>query len=187
MASTRADTTTAWTTRRRTRSGMGRTGTLRSRCAGTAIIWRIARATSRRRTRSPRPRAPPALKTALQQEALERSGILLQANVARPHGPTGEATVDLLVDASSVTFTTGADGLRHAKLLLLLSAATPSGPAGPEKQAVLNLGLESADYQTVLAKGVPVRQTLTGVPAGATLQLAVRDLQTGQTGTLRLQ
>ena len=127
------------------------------------------------------------LKTALQQEALERSGVLLQANVARPHGPTGEATVDLLVDAASVTFTTGADGLQHAKLLLLLSAATPSGPAGPEKQAVLNLGLEPADYQTLLVKGIPVRQTLPSVPLGASLRLAVRDLQTGQTGTLRLQ
>ncbi len=127
------------------------------------------------------------LSTTLRQEALERSGILLQANVARPHGPAAEAIVDLLVDASSVTFTTGTDGLRHAKLLLLLSAATQSGPAGPEKQAVLNLGLEPADYQTILAKGIPVRQTLPSVPVDAALRMAVRDLQTGQTGTLRLQ
>ena len=132
--------------------------------------------------------AASGLKAALQQqETLERSGVLLQANVARPHGPTGEATVDLLVDASTVTFTTGADGLRHAKLLLLLNAATPGSAPGPEKQAVLNLGLEPTDYQSVLAKGIPIRQTLPNIPAGATLRLAVRDLQTGQTGTLRLQ
>ena len=95
--------------------------------------------------------------------------------------------VDLLVDPASVTFTTGTDGLRHAKLLLLLTAATQSGAAGPEKQAVLNLGLEPADYQSVLARGIPVRQTITGLPVGATLRVAVRDLQTGQTGTLRLE
>lgn len=127
------------------------------------------------------------LSTALRQETLERSGILLQANVARAATPTGETVVDLLIDPASMTFTTGQDGLRHAKLLLLLSAASTNGGPGAEKQAVLTLGLEPGDYQSVLAKGLPVRQTIARVPAGATLRVAVRDLQTGQTGTLRLQ
>ena len=127
------------------------------------------------------------LSAALRQPTLERSGILLRANVVRPHASAGEITVDLVVDPSTVTFTTGADGLRRAKLLLLLSAAAQSGAAGLEKQAMLNLGLEPADYQSVLARGIPVRQTIAGVPPGATLRVGVRDLQTGQTGTLRLE
>ena len=177
---------TAWTTRPRTRPGMGRTGTWRLPCGGHS--YHLAYRQGYFATADAHPEAAGAsgLSATLRQAALERSGILLRANVFRPRTPGGETTVDLLVDPSSVTFTTGADGLRHAKLLLL-SAAAKDGAAGPEKQAVLNLGLEPADYQSVLASGIPVRQTIAGVPAAATLRVGVRDLETGQTGTLRLE
>ncbi len=130
----------------------------------------------------------PVLSTMVRQGVLPMSGILLRANLSRPHAPGGETTVDLVIDPASVTFLEGADGLRHAKLLVLLTAVREGAGAAPaEKKAVLNIGLEPADYQLVLASGIPVRQTISGVAAGAMLRLGVRDLETGQTGTLRLQ
>ena len=129
----------------------------------------------------------PDLGAATRRGGLEMTGVLLRANVSRARGAGGETTVDVVVDPASVTFVTGADGLRHAKLLLLLTAAAANGVAGPEKRAELNIGLEPADYQAVLARVVPVRQTIAGVSAGSVLRLGVRDLQTGQMGTLRLQ
>ncbi len=130
----------------------------------------------------------PGLSATVRQEELPRSGILLRANVIKPHAPGGETTVEVVIDPASVTFAAGVDGLQHAKLLMVLTAAAPTAGAPPtEKQAVLNIGLEPADYRAVLARGLPVRQTIAGVTAGAMLRLGVRDLETGQTGTLQLE
>ncbi len=128
----------------------------------------------------------PETSAAVRGRSLDATGVLLAANVSR-RAAAGEVTVDAVIDAASVTFVTGPDGLRHARLLVLLTADGEGGTAPPEKQAVLNLGLEPADFQAVLARGIPVRQTLAGVAAGGGLRLAVRDLQTGQVGTLRLE
>ena len=130
----------------------------------------------------------PELSAMVRQGSLPRSGILLRANVLKPRAPGGETTVEIAIDPTTVTFADGADGLRHATLLVLLTTApAAAGAAATEKKAVLKLGLEAADYQAVLTSGIPVRQTITGVAEGATLRLGVRDLQTGQTGTLLLQ
>ena len=141
-------------------------------------------------TEDAHPEAPgtPGLSALIRQGSLPQSGILLRANMVKPRLPGGETTVEVAIDPASVTFVEGADGLRHATLLVLLTA-TPAATGGAplEKKAVLKLGLEPADYQAVLASGIPVRQTMAGVATGATLRLGVRDLQTGQTGTLLLQ
>ncbi len=141
-------------------------------------------------TEAAHPEAPgtPGLSAQVQHGSLPKSGILLRANVLKPRAPGGETTVEIAIDPASVTFADGADGLRHATLLVLLETVPASaGGASTEKKAVLKLGLEPADYQAVLQSGIPVRQTIAGVTAGAMLRLGVRDLQTGQTGTLRLQ
>ena len=133
--------------------------------------------------------ATPDLRALLQGDALEATGILLKANVVKSAKAAGEVVVQVVIDPATVTFVTGADGLRHAKLLLLVVAkATSAGVASPpEKQAMLNIGLEPADYEKVLAAGLPVRQTVAGVTAETALRVGVRDLTTGQVGTLRLQ
>ena len=128
------------------------------------------------------------LRAMVRQSALQSSGVRLRANLLKSRAQGGETAVELAIDATSVSFVTGADGLRHAKLLVLLVVDPATGGTAPvEKQAVLNVGLEPADYQAVLASGIPVRQTIAGVLPGATLRVGVRDLETGQIGTLRLQ
>ncbi len=130
----------------------------------------------------------PELSAIVRKDALARSGIALRANVAKPRLPGGEMAIDVLIDPASVAFAAAPDGLWHAKLLVMLTAAAGSAGAVPtEKKAVLKIGLEPADFQVLLAKGIPVRQTIAGVTAGTMLWLGVRDLETGQTGTLRLQ
>ncbi len=117
------------------------------------------------------------------------AAVLLSGERARGGQAAGEVAVELQRSTRRQRHLCDrGDGLRHAKLLVLFVAEpAASGVAPLEKQAVLNVGLEPADYQAALASGIPVRQTIDGVLPGSLLRLGVRDLETGQIGTLRLQ
>lgn len=119
------------TTPRRTSGGTERIATSQSPC-GRGVPPRVPTGYFALATGQPKEADSNGLGRLLHQGALELSDVLLRANVSPPPGPGGETTVDLVVDASSISFVTGVDGLRRAKLLVFL-AANGKADSRPEK------------------------------------------------------
>ncbi len=135
---------------------------------------------------------PPAdsvkdLHIALQPETPESTMLPLRARVQLPDGQHRALRIDSLLDPSNASFTTTADGKRHAQFLVLL-IALKDGPqqvaAPPQSSGVLKLDLTPEQYQIALTSGIPIHQELELKPGKYRLRLGVSDMATHNLGTL---
>lgn len=135
---------------------------------------------------------PPAdsvkdLHIALQPETPESTMMALRSRVLLPDAQHHELRVDSLLDPSNATFTSTADGKRHAQFLVLLIALNdgqqqPAAP--PQTSGVLKLDLTPDQYKTAMESGIPVHQELELRPGKYRLRLGVSDMSTHEIGTL---
>jgi hypothetical protein len=127
------------------------------------------------------------LNEALQPEAPQSTLLLLKGKVDLPEAPNPDVHVTTTVDASGVEFTTGADGKRHAKLLVLL-VALAEGPnqvdSPPQTSGTIHVDLSPEQYATVLKSGIAFQQKLSLKPGRYRLRLGVSDMNNHRLGTL---
>jgi hypothetical protein len=138
---------------------------------------------------SDKPSADPAqeLNQALQPEMPDSTMLRLKSRVELPGAQRPGVVVTSYIDASDVDFTTGPDGHRRAKLLLLLVAfadGPPSAEKLPQTTGTLNLDLDPARYQSVIQGGIGFQQQLALKPGRYRLRLGVSDMSNHHLGTL---
>ena len=111
----------------------------------------------------------------------------LRSRVLLPDAQHHALRVDSLLDPSNASFTTSADGKRHAQFLVLLIALNdgqqqPAAP--PQTSGVLKLDLTPDQYKIAMESGVPVHLELELKPGKYRLRLGVSDMATHNLGTL---
>lgn len=122
------------------------------------------------------------------QPATPESTMLLLKSKLMPSDPAHPGLqVESTVDTTSVAFTTTPDGHRHAKLLVTLIALNdgdvqPGKP--PQTSGTLNIDVDTAQYDFILAKGIAFRQQLSLKPGKYRLRLGVSDDTSHRIGTL---
>ncbi len=97
----------------------------------------------------------------------------------------GDLQLQAVLDMTGVNFWVDAQGRHRARMQVRTIAYPQATSAAPvESNAELNLGLTEEDYQAVLRKGVPVKQTLHLPPGAYMVRLGALDLTSGRIGTL---
>ncbi|MGC2612407.1 MAG: VWA domain-containing protein [Terracidiphilus sp.] len=127
------------------------------------------------------------LHIALQPATPESTMMALRSRVLLPDAQHHALRVDSLLDPSNASFTTSADGKRHAQFLVLLIALNdcqqqPAAP--PQTSGVLKLDLTPDQYKIAMESGVPVHLELELKPGKYRLRLGVSDMATHNLGTL---
>jgi VWFA-related protein len=127
------------------------------------------------------------LHIALQPETPESTMMALRSRVLLPDAKHHALRVDSLLDPSNASFTTSADGKRHAQFLVLLVALNdgqqqPAAP--PQTSGVLKLDLTPDQYKIAMESGVPIHMELDLKPGKYRLRLGVSDMATHNLGTL---
>jgi len=127
------------------------------------------------------------LNRALQPETPDATMLRLKSRVDPPNAQHPGVLVTSYIDAGDVAFTTGPDGHRHAKLLVLLVAFT-EGAKQPDKlpqaTGTLNLDLDPDHYQSLLSTGIGFQLALALKPGRYRMRLGVNDLGNHHLGTL---
>ncbi|MBB6142564.1 VWFA-related protein [Silvibacterium bohemicum] len=127
------------------------------------------------------------LNTALQPEAPQSTLLLLKGNVEMPDAGSSDLHVITTVDPANVEFSTDTNGVRHAKLLVLLVALN-DGPtqedSPPQTSGTIKLDLDAQQYAAVLKSGIAFQQKLALKPGKYRLRLGVSDRNNHRLGTL---
>jgi hypothetical protein len=93
-------------------------------------------------------------------------------------------TVEILADASTVSFGSGPDSTYNTNLEFEVGAFTPDGSLARLETQVAQADLRPETYQQVMKNGIPVRVQLSLKPGRYLLRVAVRDNRNGHIGTL---
>jgi VWFA-related protein len=127
------------------------------------------------------------LNAALQPEAPQSTLLLIKGKVDLPGPGNPDLHVTSTVDPANVQFDTDAQGIRHAKLLVLLVALNdgPTQPDSlPQTSGSIKVDLTPAQYADVLKSGISFQQRLNLKPGNYRLRLGVSDMNNHRLGTL---
>jgi VWFA-related protein len=132
------------------------------------------------------------LNAALQPSAPQSTLLLVRSNVIPPDANNPDVVVDTTVDTAGIDFTTGPDGMRHGKLLVLLVALNDSAGGKPAVQSddppqtsgTLHLDYTPEQYQNILKTGIRFGLKLPLKPGNYRLRLGVSDMNNHRLGTL---
>jgi len=94
------------------------------------------------------------------------------------------ATVEILVDASTVSFGSGPEFTYNTNLEFQVGAFTPDGKLARLETQVAQADLRPETYQQFMKNGIPVRVQLSLKPGRYLLRVAARDNRNGHIGTL---
>jgi hypothetical protein len=99
-------------------------------------------------------------------------------------GATGPATIEILVDSSTIAFTPGPQSTYHADVEFGVGAFTSDGKLQRMETQEAKGDLKPETYQQFMKAGMPVRIPIDLKPGHYMARVAVRDNQNGNLGTL---
>ena len=88
------------------------------------------------------------------------------------------------VDPHALTFESGTDGLQHASVDCAVIVYSQKGDSVQAASNTMIAALKPEEYQRVMQKSFPCRQSLELAPGQYLFRLGVRDSRTGLIGTL---
>src|SRR4029077_6421452 len=113
------------------------------------------------------------------------TALRFQAAVVPPSAATGnKVTVNYAVDPHELTFELQSDGLQHASVDCAVIVYSQNGEALQRLSNTMMAALQTDEYNRVMQKSFPCRQTFDLGPGQYLLRLGVRDARTGLIGTL---
>ncbi|HYR82966.1 MAG TPA: VWA domain-containing protein [Terriglobia bacterium] len=115
---------------------------------------------------------------------LTATGILFYAHPEPPEKKGQPVTVEILVDASTVSFGSGPDFTQNTDLEFQAGAFTPDGKLARLETQVAQADLRPETYQQIMKNGISIRVPLSLKPGRYLLRVAVRDNRNGHIGTL---
>lgn len=127
------------------------------------------------------------LSAALQPATPESTMLRLSSSLVPPTPQNPYLLIKTGINPEGIDFTTDANGVRHAKLLVLLIALNQTGPqpqAPPQASGVLHLDFTPAQYHAVLKTGIGFALRMKLKPGSYRLRLGVSDMNNHRLGTL---
>src|SRR5947209_19042737 len=112
------------------------------------------------------------------------SSLLFYAHQVPPEKKGQPATMEILVDASTVSFGSGPEFTYNTNLEFQVGAFTPDGKLARLETQVAQADLRPETYQQFMKNGIPVRVQLSLKPGRYLLRVAARDNRNGHIGTL---
>jgi VWFA-related protein len=112
------------------------------------------------------------------------TALRFQAAVGPPAAGSKKVTVNYAVDPSQLTFELGSDGLQHASVDCAVIVYSQQGETLQTLSNTMVAALKPDEYNRVMQRSFPCRQTFEIEPGEYTLRLGVRDARTGLVGTL---
>ncbi len=115
---------------------------------------------------------------------LAATGLLFYAHLLPPEKKGQPVTVEILVDAGTVSFGSGPDFAHNADLEFQVGAFTPDGKLTRLETQLARADLRPETYQQFMKNGIPVRVQLSLQAGRYLLRVAARDNRNGHIGTL---
>lgn len=113
------------------------------------------------------------------------TALLFQAAIVQPIAANkNKVLVNYAVDPHGLTFEAGNDGLQHASVDCAVVVYSAKGESVQAQSNTMIAALKPEEYQRVMQKSFPCRQTLDLAPGQYLFRLGVRDTHTGVVGTL---
>jgi len=121
---------------------------------------------------------------ALSLDVPNATALRFQAQVVLPPAGSKKVTVNYAVDAHQLTFEQGDDGMQHASVDCAVTVYSKNGETLESLSNTMMASLKPDEYNRVMQRAFPCRQTFEIGPGEYNLRLGVRDARTGLTGTL---
>jgi len=113
------------------------------------------------------------------------TALRFQAAISPPSAETkNKVLVNYAVDPRQISFELQSDGLQHASIDCAVIIYSQKGEALQTLSNTMNGSLKPEEYQRVMERSFPCRQTFDLGPGEYLLRLGVRDTRTGLIGTL---
>ncbi len=112
------------------------------------------------------------------------TALRFQAAIVPPGPGSKKVTVNYAVNARQLTFELGTDGLQHASVDCAVIVYSQKGEALQTLSNTMVAALRPDEYNRVMQKSFPCRQSFDIEPGEYQLRLGVRDARTGLLGTL---
>jgi VWFA-related protein len=112
------------------------------------------------------------------------TALRFQAAVVPPAAGSKKVTVNYAVDPSQLTFELGSDGLQHASVDCAVIVYSQQGETLQTLSNTMVAALKPDEYNRVMQRSFPCRQSFEIAPGEYLLRLGVRDARTGSVGTL---
>ncbi|HET9839235.1 MAG TPA: VWA domain-containing protein [Candidatus Angelobacter sp.] len=112
------------------------------------------------------------------------TALRFQAAVMLPGPGSKKVTVNYAVNARQLTFELGTDGLQHASVDCAVIVYSQKGETLQTLSNTMVAALKPDEYNRVMQKSFPCRQSFEVEPGEYLLRLGVRDARTGLLGTL---
>jgi hypothetical protein len=113
------------------------------------------------------------------------TALAFHAGVIVPPPPAqNTVVVNFGIDAHGMSFEEDTAGLRHGRAECAVTAFTDKGKFVKSVSGVVSTALKPDTFNKVMQSYYPCRQTIELPPGSYVLRLGVRDLSTGQLGTL---
>jgi VWFA-related protein len=124
------------------------------------------------------------LAQALSLDSPTATALRFQAQVVLPPPGSKKVTVNYAVDPHQLTFERSDDGEQHASVDCAVIVYAQNGETLQTLSNTMMASLKPDEYNRVMQRAFPCRQTFEIAPGEYTLRLGVRDARTGLTGTL---
>lgn len=112
------------------------------------------------------------------------TALRFQAAVVPPAAGSKKVTVNYAVNPRQLTFEMGTDGLQHASVDCAVTVYSQKGEALQTLSNTMVAALKPDEYNRVMQRSFPCRQSFEVGPGEYLLRLGVRDARTGLVGTL---
>jgi hypothetical protein len=121
---------------------------------------------------------------ALSLDTPASTALRFQAAVVPPPAGSKKVTVNYAVDPRQLTFELGSDGLQHASVDCAVIVYSQKGETLETLSNTMVASLKPGEYNRVMQRSFPCRQSFEIAPGEYQLRLGVRDARTGLVGTL---
>lgn len=125
-----------------------------------------------------------ALINADSMSSLNATGLLFYAHVLTPEKKGQETTVEILLDANTVSYGDGPEGTYTTDLEFQVGAFTPEGKLQKVESQVAQADLHRDTHAQLLKTGMPVKMTMKLDPGRYLVRVAARDNRNGHLGTV---
>jgi VWFA-related protein len=115
---------------------------------------------------------------------LNATGLLFYAHVVTPEKKGQQTTVEILLDANTVSYGNGSEGTYTTDLEFEVGAFTPGGKLQKREKQIAEADLRRETYAQLLKTGMPVRIPISVDPGRYLVRVAVRDNRNGHLGTV---
>jgi VWFA-related protein len=115
------------------------------------------------------------------------TALLFQAAVVQPSGENKKVLINYAVDPHALTFELAEGGIHHANVDCAVIVYSLKGEPVQAQSNTMIAALKPEEYQRVMQKSFPCRQSVELPPGEYLFRLGVRDDRTGLIGTLNAQ